>query len=200
MKMVIGITGSFGSGKTEIAKMFGMLGCRIIDADKICHSLIKPPAEVYKKIIKHFGREVLAKNKAIDRKKLGEIVFKEKSKLWLLNKIIHPYAIREIQKVIRKEKKSRVIIVDAPLLVETKFHKRLDKLIVIKMRKDKQVRRIIRAKGMTKREILDRIEKQAPLKKKLALADFIIDNNGSKKETLIQVRKIWKTLRGELCQ
>ena len=198
--MVIGITGSFGSGKTEVAKMFASLGGRVIDADKICHSLIKPQTSVYKKIIRHFGREVLANNKAIDRKKLSEIVFKERSKLGLLNRLIHPKALKEIQGIIRKEKKSKLIIVDAALLVETKFYKRLDKLIVVKTQKDKQILRIIKAKGMTKKEILDRIEKQAPLKKKLALADFIIDNNGSKKETLIQVRKIWKTLRGGLCQ
>ena len=180
--------------------MFARLGGRVINADKVCHLLIKPHTLVYKKIIRHFGKEVLARDKTIDRKKLGEIVFKEKSKLNLLNKLIHPHAIKEIQGIIRREKKSSVIIVDAPLLVETKFYKGLDRLIVVKMRKNKQVRRIIKAKGMTREEALDRIEKQSPLKKKLALADFIIDNNGSKKETLIQVRKIWKTIRGELCK
>ena len=198
--MVIGITGSFGSGKTEIAKMFASLGVRVINADQVCHLLIRPRTPVYKKIIRHFGKEVLARDKSIDRKKLGEIVFKEKSKLSLLNKLIHPHAIKEIQRIIRREKRSSVIIVDAPLLVETKFYKRLDRLIVVKMRKDKQVRRIIEAKGMTKGEALDRIEKQAPLKKKLALADFIIDNNGSKKATLTQVRKIWKILGGGSCR
>jgi len=198
--MVIGITGSFGSGKTEVAKMFASLGARVINADQVCHLLISPRTSVYKKIIRHFGKEVLARDKSIDRKRLGEIVFKEKSKLNLLNKLIHPRAVKEIQSIIRKEKRSGVIIVDAPLLVETKFYKRLDRLIVVKMRKDKQVRRIIRAKGMAKGEAMDIIEKQAPLKKKLALADFIIDNNGSKKATLTQVRKIWKTLRGGLCR
>ena len=198
--MVIGITGSFGSGKTEVAKMFASLGARVINADQVCHLLIRPRTSVYKKIIRHFGKEMLTRDKSIDRKKLGEIVFKEKSKLDLLNKLIHPRAIKEIQRIIRREKRSGVIIVDAPLLVETKFYKRLDRLIVVKMRKDKQVRRIIRAKGMAKGETLDIIEKQSPLKKKLALADFIIDNNGSKKATLTQVRKIWKTLRGGLCR
>ena len=198
--MVIGITGSFGSGKTEVAKMFASLGARVINADHVCHLLIRPRTLVYKKIIRHFGKEVLARDKSIDRKKLGEIVFKEKPKLDLLNKLIHPRAVKEIQRIIRREKRSSVIIVDAPLLVETKFYKRLDRLIVVKMQKDKQIRRIIKAKGMAKGEALDIIERQAPLKKKLALADFIIDNNGSKKATLTQVRKIWKALRGELCQ
>jgi len=178
--MVIGITGSFGSGKTEVAKMFARLGGIVIDADKVCHSLIRPNTLVYKKIIGYFGKEVLAGDKTINRKKLGEIVFKEKSKLKLLNKLVHPHAIKEIKRIIRKEKRNSVVIVDAPLLVETKFHKSLDRLIVVKTRRDKQIRRIVKAKGMTKRKALDRIKKQAPLKKKLALAEFILDNIGSK--------------------
>ena len=87
--MIIGITGSFGSGKTTVAKMFVRLGAYAIDADKVYHSLIRQGEDCYKKIVSHFGKDILGKTGEIDRKKLGNIVFKEKSKLKLLDNLVH---------------------------------------------------------------------------------------------------------------
>ena len=190
--MVIGITGSFGSGKTSVAEMFGRLGAYVIDADKICQSLMAPRKKVYKNIVKVFGKSILRKNSTIDRKKLADIVFNERSKLDQLNTLIHPEAKKAIGKIIQTKKKRKVIVIDAALLIETNFYKKMDKLILIKTNIDRQIDRLVRAKGMTRKQILQRIRMQAPLKKKLALADFIIDNSGSKKQTFIQVEKIWK--------
>lgn len=193
--MIIGITGSFGSGKTTISKMFKRLGAYIIDADKVCRFLMLPSKKVYKKIVRHFGKSILKKGRSINRKALAGIVFKNKAKLNLLNKIVHPEAIREIKRIMRTNKKRKVIVIDAALLLESGFYKDMDKLVVVKAKRDKQVRRL---RGMKKSQILQRLKMQSPLKKKLALADFIIDNNGTKKETFIQVRKIWKQTRGVL--
>ncbi len=194
--MVIGITGSFGSGKTIVAKMFSRLGAYVIDADKIYHSMVLPRGKVYKKIVRHFGRSILKRDRTIDREKLGAIVFKKRSRLKFLNSLVHPELISRINKIIGA-KKGKIDVVDAALLVETNFYKNLDRLIVVRSSDDRQINRQIRAKGLTRKEILEKIRMQAPLKKKLALADFIIDNSGSRKQTLIQVQKIWKQLRGE---
>ncbi|MEK7868072.1 MAG: dephospho-CoA kinase [Candidatus Omnitrophota bacterium] len=188
--MIIGITGSFGSGKTTVAKMFAKLGAYAIDADKVYHSLIRPEKNCYKKIVKYFGKDILAKSGQIDRKKLGNIVFKDKSKLKILNSITHDEVIKGIKRIV-KTKKGKVII-EAPLLIESGFYKEVDKVILVANKEEEQVKRIKEARGLSSKKILKRIRMQMPFKKKLALADFIIDNSGSKRDTLIQVKEIWK--------
>lgn len=197
--MVIGITGSFGSGKTTVARMFRQLGAYVIDADKICRSLMKPSKQPYRRIVRHFGKDILKKDKTIHRRRLAGVVFNNRSRLRLLNKLIHPAAIKEIDKIIYKRKR-RVVVVDAALLIESGFYKNMDRLIVIRTDRNKQLKRIVGAKGMTRNEALKRIRMQAPLNAKLALADFVIDNSGTKKETKAQVDKIWGKIRGGLCQ
>jgi dephospho-CoA kinase len=189
--MVIGITGSFGSGKTTVAKMFGRLGAYAIDADKVYHSLIKPRGNCYKKIVGHFGKDILGKSGRVDRKKLSRVVFKDKSKLKLLNNITHSEIIKEIKRII-KSKKEKVVIVDAPLLIESGLYKEVDKIILVANEKEEQVKRAREARGLSAEETLKRIRMQMPFNKKLAFADFIIDNSGSKTKTLTRVKEIWK--------
>ena len=105
--MIIGVTGSLGSGKTKVAKMFERLGAYRIDADKVCHSLMTPTAKVYRSIVKHFGTSVLGKARCIDRKKLARAVFKKRSKLALLDRLVHPEAIKEIERIARTKKKRK---------------------------------------------------------------------------------------------
>jgi len=191
--MMIGITGSLGSGKTTVAKMFKRLGAYVIDVDELYHSLIKPGKKLYRKIVQQFGKGILKENKAIGTKKLAQVVFRKKSKLKTLNQLTHPEVIKKIKDIIAS-KKGKFIIVDAALLIESGFYKELDKLIVMKIKKDTQLNRI---RGITKKEALTRIRMQAPFKEKAALADFIIDNTGSKKETLSQVKRIWENINYE---
>ena len=195
--MIIGITGSFGSGKTTVAKMFSRLGAYAIDADKVYHSLIRHGGDCYKKIVRHFGKDILGKTGGIDRKKLGDIVFKERSKLRLLNSITHPEVVKKI-KNIAKSKRGRVIVIEAPLLIESGFYKEADKVILAANKKEEQIKRIRENRGLPAEETLKRIRMQMPFKKKLAFADFIIDNSGSKAQTLRQVKNIWQKLRGGL--
>ncbi|MBU4205178.1 dephospho-CoA kinase [Patescibacteria group bacterium] len=191
--MVIGITGSFGSGKTTVARMFGRLGAHVIDADKIYHSLTLPRKNLYKKIVRRFGDSILRGDGTINRKKLGSIVFWQRSKMRLLNKIAHPEIIARINEIVRA-RRGGIVIIDAAMLIESGFYKKMDRLVIVKTKSARQIERVIRAKGLARKEILRIIRMQAPLKKKVALADFIIDNSGSKKKTLIQVRGIWKQL------
>ena len=191
--MLIGITGSFGSGKTTVAKMFAKFGAYTIDADKVYHSLIRPGKICYKKIIRNFGKEILKKSGCIDREKLSGIVFRQKSKLMLLNRLTHPEVIKEIRKIVKSEKR-KVIIIEAPLLIESGFYKGLDRVILVVNKKNQQVKRASEAKGLNRKDVSRRIRMQMPLKKKLAFADFIIDNSGSKKDTLSRARKVWEQI------
>ncbi|MBU1887896.1 MAG: dephospho-CoA kinase [Candidatus Omnitrophica bacterium] len=194
--MLIGITGSFGSGKTTVTEMFGALGARVIDADIVCHKLMLPDRTIYKRIIKHFGKKILGPGKRIDRIKLADIVFNNTSRLMLLNRLVHPETIKEIEALVLCEKGKRPVVVEGALLVESGFYKKLDIMIVVKVERRRQVARLTKAKAMTKEDALKRLRSQTPLKKKLAFADFVIDNGGSKNETRTQVKKIWKQLGG----
>lgn len=191
--MVIGITGSFGTGKTTVAKIFKSFGAKIIDADKIAHSLIKPKTMIYKKIIDTFGKDILKKNKTVDRKNLAKFVFNNKNLLKRFNGIMHPQILKIIKEKI-KNYKDKIIVLDAPLLIETGLHKIVDKLVVVKTNRETQIRRIQNKFSLTKDEILKRISSQIPLREKIRLADFVIDNSGTIKNTKKQAEQIRRLL------
>lgn len=192
-KFVIGVTGSFGSGKTTVARILKSYQTRIIDADKLAHSLLNPGTDTYRRIIASFGKGILKDNKRIDRRKLAGIIFDDKRLLKRLNRIVHPAVIRIIKGRIRGSR-AKVIILDAPLLIEAGLRGMVDKLIVVRTSRDKQIKRIQKKTSLRKSDILKRIGYQIPLREKARLADFIIDNSGTLTETRKQVKEIRRVL------
>jgi dephospho-CoA kinase len=196
-KIVLGITGPFGSGKSTVAAIFGSFHGKVIDADTIAHRLIRPGQAAYKKIVGFFGPSILKKDRQINREKLAEMVFKDRGLLGRLNAIMHPQIIRIIKEKIKKTKQG-FVIVDAPLLLEAGLKGSVDKVIVVRAGIDKCIRRIKKRSGLNREEILKRMHLQMPLRKKLRMADFIIDNNGSIQKARKQVenlrRLLWKNL------
>jgi dephospho-CoA kinase len=194
-KIILGVTGSFGSGKSTVAGIFKSFGAKIIDADKLAHKSIGPGNPAYKKIIKAFGKDILRKNKIIERRKLAAIVFNNKKLLKKLNNIIHPEVIRTIKSQI-KNSHSKIIVLDVPLLIEAGLRELVDKIIVVKITRIEQIKRIQKKTTLSKTDILKRIKYQIPLRAKARLADFIIDNSGTIGETKKQAvrirRLLWK--------
>jgi dephospho-CoA kinase len=195
-KLIVGLTGGFGTGKSTVAGMLRSSGARVIDADRLSHGLIKLRGQVYKDIIRLFGKGICGEKGIISRRKLGEIVFKDKSSLIKFNKIMHP-AIISLMKLKIKEARERVVVLDAPLLIETGLDRFVDKVVVVKASLDNQIRRAQKKSALTKAGIILRIKSQIPLKVKLRLADFVIDNNGTVENTRKQValirRLLWRS-------
>lgn len=189
-KLIIGLTGSIGTGKSTVAKIFANYGAKVIDADKIAHDLLRPGSVLSRRVIRAFGREITDGKEGIDRRKLGYLVFSNKSKLKKLNSITHPSIIRAIKSRI-KSFKSGIIILDAPLLVEAGLKKIVGKIIVVKASRKKQLLRAAKAHHLSKKDALMRVKMQMPLQAKVRIADFLIDNDG----TLIQTRKQVAELR-----
>jgi len=208
-RLILGVTGGYGTGKTTVAGFFRQFGAKVIDADKIAHDLIKPGTNVYKEIIKYFGKGILKKNKCINRNKLAEIVFGRDKDINKLNQIMHP----EVKKIIKEQIKQNppipppckrgdeggifpIIVLDVPLLFETSLDKLTDKVVVVKAKREKQFERLLKDTDLHKKWILLRINAQMPLSEKVRRADFIIDNNGTVEQTRNQVeklrRKLWK--------
>ena len=193
--MIIGITGSIGSGKTTAAKIFSKYGYKIIDADEIGHHILRNNSSVKEKLIKYFGNKILDGKNNISREELGNIVFKDKRKLKKLNSAIHPVIFREIKgKAHRIEKKDGArakIIIDAPLLLETNVKKIVDNVVVVQA----EIEQIAeRNRKFSKDKIKKISEFQMPMYEKIKYADFVIDNNGDLKSLEIQVGKIVKQL------
>ncbi|MDP3792070.1 MAG: dephospho-CoA kinase [Candidatus Omnitrophota bacterium] len=191
---IVGLTGGFGTGKSFVAKIFKKLGARIVDADKLAHNTLKKGSSTYKNIVSVFGRSILDTKGLIDRKSLGKIAFSDKRKIARLNSIIHPVVIKKIKDEIRSSK-NEVLVVDAPLICETSLLGLVNVLVVVKSSREKQVDRCVKKFNLKKEDIYKRMECQMPLKAKIGKADYVVDNNGTRKETKKQVVKIWQDLK-----
>lgn len=195
-KFILGITGNIASGKTTVARLFKTANCLLIDADILAAKLLSADSSICQKVKSTFGRRILKANNRIDRKKLAKIVFSDKAALAKLNRIVHPRVIGEITRRI-KESGKKVIILDAALIIEAGLEKIVDKLVVVSAKKEQQITRAQKRLGLAKEEIILRMKSQIPQKAKERLADFIIDNSGTRRKTRKQVleirRKLWKS-------
>ena len=178
--LTIGLTGGVGAGKDEAAKIFKRFGVKVIDADDVGHKLLKRSSPAYKKISKMFGLRILDSKKEIERKKLGEIVFGNRRKLKLLNRIIHPLMEKEFKKEIAKqrEKGSKFVVLNAAVLFELGWDKLVDKTILITAPEELRIKRL-QDRGISRERALAMVSSQWSDERKKKKADFVIENNGS---------------------
>lgn len=194
--LIIGLTGSIGTGKSTIANKFSDLDIPVVDADLIAREVVEPGKEAYKDIVATFGEEILQHNKTLDRKALGKIVFNDESKRKQLNAIIHPAIRKEMlrQRDEWVQRGKECVVLDIPLLYESGLTHFVDKVIVVYVDPDVQLHRIIARDESTEEEAKSRINSQMPIKEKAEKADAVIDNNGSKEESykqLIAILEKW---------
>lgn len=195
--IVVGLTGSFASGKTTVAKMFVKRGARFLSADDLVHRLLRVRGACRQKVIRVFGKGILSRGN-INRRKLAAIVFSDPLARRTLERIIHPAVIREIKEHVKKISRSRrttVYIIEVPLLFETGLERNFDFTMTVVATRSQQIRRAQRARHLSRQEITHRIKAQLPLSVKRRLADILIDNRGPFLNTERQVSLIWKKLK-----
>ena len=198
-KMIIGITGSIGTGKSTVSNYLISKGYSVVDADKISKGAYNIGSFGYKAILEVFGVEILNSNGEVDRKKIKKIVFDNSNMLQRLNMAIHPIIINEIEKEIEILLESQnVVFLDAPLLIETELHKKVDKIIVVVCDKNEQINRIIKRDKITADMAISIINSQMSIDEKLKFADYIVYNNSTIENLYSQVDEIILEIKKEI--
>ncbi len=190
--IVVGLTGGIGSGKSTVSNMLIERNIPVIDADKISREVLIIYPEALWSIKKEFGEEVFDENDNLDRKKLGTMIFSNEIFKKKLENIIIPYIKKEIFDKIEKYVKAgeKLCIVDAPTLIENNLHKYMDEVIVIVVNEKIQIKRVMARDSLSKKDALNRINSQMPLKEKLKYATYTIDNSDTLSHTEEQLDNI----------
>ena len=192
----IALTGGIATGKSYVLEQFRRRGVPCLDADLLAHGVMAPGTEAAAAIAVRFGPDILSADGAVDRTKLGAIVFADSSARRDLEAIVHPAVYRAIAAGVRAFELvvgGPFVIVDVPLLYETGAEKEFDKVIVTTCTPEKQIARLV-ARGLTDAAARQRLAAQWPTEKKTARADFVIDTDGSLDETNVQVEEIYRLL------
>jgi dephospho-CoA kinase len=189
---VIGLTGGIGCGKSLAAQYFAELGALVIDADQLARAAIERGSDGFDEVVALFGDSIL-KDGNIDRRALGELIFKDPIAKTKLENIIHPFVRREFEEVVASLKGDQVLVYEIPLLVETNAHEKFDLVITVESEMENRIARL-RGRGMHISEIEGRVAAQATREQRIEVADFLIENDGSEDELLRQVENIWDSL------
>lgn len=189
MTIVIGLTGGIASGKSTISSMLQEKGIRVVDADHIARVVVEVGEPAYNQIVEEFGIEILKEDKTINREKLGTIIFSDENKRQTLNSIVHPAVRKEMLKQVEEEKnkQSNAVVLDIPLLFESKLTHIVDKTLLVYVDQETQMKRLMKRNGYNEEEAKMRMDSQLPLYEKRELSDYIIDNNGSIESTKKQL-------------
>ncbi|MBM4762521.1 dephospho-CoA kinase [Bacillus sp. B15-48] len=192
MSLIIGLTGGIASGKSTVSQMLTEMGITVIDADVESRLAVEKGEKAYNDIVRYFGKDILDENGVINRAKLGAIIFNDEEKRLVLNSIVHP-AVRERMEEKKEQaiqKGEKVVVLDIPLLIEGENQYSVDKILLIYVDEEMQLRRLMERNHFSVEEARSRINSQMPLKEKVKHADKVIDNNGTIEETAEQVKKI----------
>jgi len=191
--LVVALTGGIGAGKSLVAQYFSDLGARVVDADQLSRIAIERGSEGFDEVITRFGESVL-RNGDIDRKALGEIVFKDKSAKADLEAIIHPRVRELFFEVVNDLAADEILIYEIPLLVETGAASNFDQIITVEADIEIRKSRLLK-RGMFISEIESRLAAQASPAEREAVATHIIENSGDEDQLLRKVENLWEELQ-----
>lgn len=201
MILRVGLTGGIASGKSTIARLFGELGCAVVDADAIVARLYRPGQAGHAAIVATYGDAVLRPDGEIDRQKLSDAALGSAEGAAQLNALIHPLVLAEEERMLREELaiegRDQIVMIEATLLLEAGGRNRYDKIVVVDVQPEVQIARGI-ARGLTREEVTRRMARQMPREERLAHADYRIDNSGDRAEAEAATRRVYGRLVGDL--
>jgi dephospho-CoA kinase len=189
--ILVGLTGGIGSGKSTVSQLLADRGAIIIDGDAIARALQRSGTAVFAAMVERFG-DVIAADGELDRAKIASIVFADAVALADLNKIVHPaIGVEMLRRISELRHTDAIAILDFPLLAESP-RKGLSGVIVVDVDPQIAIERVVRDRGMKASEVQARIAKQASRADRLAIADRVLDNSGSKEDLVQQVEQAWR--------
>ncbi len=197
MKKTFGLTGGIASGKSTIAKMFrDHHGAALVDADQLAREIVAPGTPGLNAVVDAFGDQILQPDGSLDRAKLGEIVFSDRSQLKILESITHPrIAVAAMTRIAQlQDTDAPYVLYEAALLVENGLHSMFAKTIVVAVDEATQIARMKSRDGLSDDECHERLDAQLPLADKLAVADFVIENDGTLDEARVRVSEVHESL------
>ena len=200
-KVVIGLTGGIGTGKSTVSQILKEKKFPVIDLDVISHEVIKFP-KVVEKIVENFGKEVLEYNNTgnwiVSREKLGRVIFGNREKRLILNSIMHPEILRIMrEKILECKKENKIIFVEIQLLFEVQWEKEFDYILLVSAEKETQIKRILARDNRSKEEALSIINSQMSLDEKKKRSDYVIENDGNSQDLEKKVDDFLKKIEFE---
>ena len=196
---LLGVTGGIASGKSYVSEILEELGAPLIDFDELARVVVEPGKPAFEKIVAYFGKQVLANDGALDRKKLSDIVFSDMEKRKKLESFTHPAIYEEFFNriaTITANEPDAVIQVAVPLLIELNLQFLFDKLLVVHVPPEVQVERLVKRDNISTEEAANILKSQLPIDEKVGYADFVVHNEGTKEQTRKQVEKLWADIKG----
>ncbi len=194
--IVVGVTGSLGSGKTTVARIFGEMGAKVIDSDRLAREAMEPEKPAYAEIVEEFGEGILQPDGQINRASLGRIVFADPAKRKMLESIVHPRIEEARRRLIGEFEEDALVVLDVPLLFESGLGRECRKTIVVTIDEQTRVARL-KSEGLDEQDIQQRLAAQMPQEEKKARADYVIDNSAGLEKTRIQAEEIIHDLQSK---
>jgi dephospho-CoA kinase len=189
----VGVTGGIGSGKSLVCHSFRELGRKVIEADTIARVLVDTDEGVHAEIRDTFGNVPFSHSGALDRKALARIVFTHPSKRRALNAIVHPRVFERIEDSLRSSPSGELqpfVVIEAALMYETGMERTMDYVLVVNAAEETRIRRVMTRDGMSRKDVLLRMDAQLPAEAKVKKADFVVENNGTPGELAERIRFI----------
>lgn len=195
---IIGVTGGIGAGKSSAVQVLAGLGATVIDADRVGHEVYAPGTPGFDQVVAAFGREVVGVDGAIDRKRLGAIVFGDSAALARLNGIVHPLIRDAVAQRVAAARASGAapVVVEAALLIEARWDALVDEVWLVVARREVIEERLTSQRGMDPAAVAARMRAQLSDEERRARAAVVIDNSGSREQLREQIERLWRARLG----
>ena len=197
MAFSVALTGGIASGKTTVANLLAEHGALLIDSDQLAREVVEPGTPGLAQVVTRFGEQVLTQTGRLDRQALGDIVFADAAARADLNAIVHPLVRRRRAELIAQAAADQIVVSVIPLLVETGLVDQFDAVVVVDVPSQTQVARLVRRNDISPEQAQARLDAQASRAERLAAADWVVTNSGSRAELEAQVERLWSQMRSK---